>query len=181
MARPSCGTFPKIPSAQSVDPPRNLAALAPHGGEGQATCNTPGGGEKVPGDFWFLPHPELLGLRDTDVHRRTESPPSLPHCCSSSAAQWWGWGRTSLANQRETRLFRIKVQPHSSRRLGPQRAQGRGWGFLTGSEAAGAGLFREKVKGQSFSSQDASSCPPTVQGGCDLRQKGQGGAGRLGD
>lgn len=45
--QPLEGTFPTIPSPKSVDPPRNLATLAPHvEGEGQAICNIPGGGEK---------------------------------------------------------------------------------------------------------------------------------------
>ena len=61
MARP--GTFPEVPSPDSEETPRNLAAPASHVGEGQAACNTPGGGGKALAAFWFPPHPGVLGPR----------------------------------------------------------------------------------------------------------------------
>lgn len=53
-------------------------APAPRVGEGQAACNTPGGGGK--GAFWFLPHP---GAGTTGTGTSTGT---LSH--QSSLARW---------------------------------------------------------------------------------------------
>lgn len=57
-----------------MDPPRNLATLAPHvEGEGRAICNIPGVG-KSDGDLGILPHPSCRDHGDMDVHMQAESP-----------------------------------------------------------------------------------------------------------
>lgn len=91
-------------------------------GGGSGPCNTPGGGEKVPGDFWFLPHPELLGPWDTDVHRQTESPPSL---LVTRAVVGAGEEPARLTREKPD-CSGLKFSRAHSLGLGPQRAQGRG-------------------------------------------------------
>lgn len=61
--------FPEVPSPDSEETPRNLAALAPHMGEAQTSCNTPGGGGKEQETSGSCSTRGCWDQGDTDVHK----------------------------------------------------------------------------------------------------------------
>jgi hypothetical protein len=148
-------------------------------GEGQATCNTPEGGGKVLGDFGFLPRLVAAGTTGTQMCTHSLSHlPSLTHHRQQHCGG--GGGSTSQANQRETRLFRIKVQfvhwasgwDPRGHREGAESTYPRGSGSGTDIQCESERVQLFFPRGQfSVTTPAPSSLPIPPQRGSDLRQK----------
>lgn len=163
---------------------------------------------KVMGDLGILPYPGATGTTGTQICTRRLSHffPSTLYSKEAPAEEEEAGEAPAMLSRRETRLLRIKVQSYAQGLRSwlawvPKGCREGAWGvtLLQGSgnnsQEALQEIFRAKVKGHLFSSQEASSlqaCPslhvclrrggalPPPQGGCDSWQKdGQEIAGEL--